>query len=155
MELRSSMALHVHLAYNWYNIIMRACFHPRWFFVHVKTSDKNAVVPFSKFTLSLDQELISYILHSYILLTKFSSLVPIIIIFVLGFKFKALRRTSSLGLLPDQERNSNQTHKLKQVEADLGEGWEGQGTCAGQGEQQSRKGNVVSATVHSIICMNV
>lgn len=59
--------------------------------------------------MSLDQELICYIVHSYILLTKFSSLVPIIIIFVLGFKFKALRRTSSLGLLPDQERNSNQT----------------------------------------------
>ena len=103
--------------------------------------------------MSLDQELICYIVHSYILLTKFSSLVPIIIIFILGFKFKALRRTSSLGLLPDQERNSNQTHKLKQVEADLGEGSQGQG--AGQGEQQSCKRNVVSATVHGIICVNI
>ena len=105
--------------------MLGACFHPRWYFVHV-TSDKNDLVPFSKFTFgkSSDQELIRYPVHGYILFTKFSSLVPIIIIFVLGFKFKALRRTSSLGLLPDQERNNNhlntQTilHVIKQVEAD-------------------------------------
>ena len=58
-----------------------------------------------------------------------------------------------MGLLPDQERYSNQMHKLKQVETDLGEGSEDQG--AGQGEQQSHKGNVLSATVHGIICVNV
>lgn len=54
-----------------------------------------------------------------------------------------------------RKETATKQNKLKQVEADLGEGSEGQGTCAGQGEQQSRKGNVVSATVHGIICMNV
>ena len=35
--------------------------------------------------------------------TNFSSLVPIIIIFVLDFKFKALRRTSSSGVFPEMK----------------------------------------------------